>query len=178
MIVNSLIKYYPLLLGSWILRSTNDISLSKGLTYIVINNDETLRLKILNQEGFIGTKKSMREIISNISCCGEINYSINLKYSHSNKYLYSFFGIKIPELKSEIKNYIIVNKLNIKLLDKSILVTDFNSPLYYLFDFCVGKIQYSHVDIGLNTFIFIQFIGFFLNLTLANLLHDILSIWW
>ena len=193
MIVNLIKKSYPLLLGTWILRSTNDNKFSKGLSYLVINPDNIVKFRTLDQNGLFGTKNSITGIISNITSNYNSNsdsnsdsdsdsdsdsnynldYSINLKYSHSNTYSYSFIGVEIPEFKSKSKNYILNKKYNITIYDKSILVTDTKLPLYYLFDLYIGKLQNPFIETGLNTFIFTQLFSFFLNLILANALHNI-----
>ena len=169
MIFKLMVGTYPLLLGTWILRSTNDYSLSKGISYIVINNDDTIKFRTLNQEIIFGTKKSVSGKILNITNENSSEYYVDLEYSQSNKYSYSLLGVEIPEYKSETKNYAMKKKLNITLHDKSILVQDTVLPLYYLFDLNIGKIQQPFIEIGLNTFIFTQIISFLL----AKLLHNI-----
>ena len=170
-----LIKSFPYLLGTWTLRSTSDYSLLKGLTYLIINNDNTVKLRTLNQETFIGTKKSRSGIIYNISNYENNKYLVNIKYSYANKYSYSIMGIEIPEFQSEKKNYTIEKNLNLSLVDKTLFITDNNSSYYYLFDLNIGKIKHPYIETGLNTLIFTQIISFFLNLILAKILHDILN---
>jgi len=174
MIVNYLKNSFPLLLGTWILRSTNDNKYSKGLSYLVINPDNTIKFRTLTQDGFFGKKNSLTGIISNISSDSNFDYSIDLKYSHTNTYSYSFIGVEIPEFKSKSKNYMLNKNYNITIYDKSILVTDTRLPLYYLFDLYIGKLQNPFIETGLNTFIFTQLVSFILNLILANTLHNIL----
>ena len=173
MLTGFLIRSYPFLLGTWLLRSTNDQALSNGLTYLIINNDQTIKLRTLNQEGLFGIKKSRSGIIYNITNIDDSNYILKIKYSHLNKYSNSFLGIEIPEFKSENKLYNFERNLKISILDKSLLINDKNSPLYYLFDLNVGNIIKPNIETGLNTFIFTQFISFFLNLLLAKILHNI-----
>lgn len=166
-------KKYPLLLGTWIIRSTNDNKLSNGISYLIIKNDNTIKLRNLNQEGFIGTKKSITGTITNINNFSNFEYQINLKYSHLNKYSYSFLGVEIPEFKSETKNYLINKVLNVSMYDNSMLVEENNSPLYYLYDLHIGDIKRPHIETGINTFFFTQFISFIFNLILAKLIHII-----
>jgi len=172
MLINSILKLYPFFLGTWILRSTNDNTLLKGLTYIIMNDDESIKLRTLNKEGVFGTKKSINGKIININPIDNSNFIINIKYLYLHKYSYSFIGIEIPEFKFESTNCIINKNLHIKFLDRSILITDTKLPYYYLFDLYIGKIQYPYTETGLNTFIFTQFISFILNLILAKILHD------
>jgi len=164
---------YPLLLGTWILRSTNDKLLNNCLSYIVINYDDTIKFKTLKQEGFIGTKISTSGRILNITNFNDNDYSVNIVYSESNKYSYSVFGIEIPELKSELNNNIIRKDIDVRLYDKSILVKDCNTPLYYLFDLQIGKIKNPYIETGLNNFIFSQTISFLLNFIFAKLIHNL-----
>jgi len=173
MVLKLIKRSYPLFLGTWVLRSTNDNSLSKGISYLVINNDDTIKFRTLTQEGFFGTKNSRTGEIVNVTNFDNLEYFIDIKYSHSNKYSYSLLSIEIPEFKSETKNYMINKKLNISLYDKSILVRDTKLPLYYLFDLNIGKFQHPFIETGLNTFIFTQIISFLLNLILAKFLHNI-----
>lgn len=173
MILQLIRNTYPLLLGTWILRSTNDNSISSGISYLVINNDDTLKFKTLRQEGFFATKKSTSGRIVNITTDNNNKYEINIKYSHSNKYSYSILGVKIPEFKSESKNYIINKKLILSLYDKSLLVTDSVLPLYYLFDLNIGNLENPFVETGLNTLFFTQIISLIINFIFAKMLHNI-----
>ena len=169
-------KPYPLLLGTWILRSTNDNKLTNGVSYILINNDNSVKLRNLNQEGWFGTKKSITGVITNITNCNNTKYEINLKYLYSNKYSYSLLGVEIPEFKSETKSYLINKSYNVTLLDKSLLVEDNMLPLYYLYDLYVGNINRPYIETGINTVFFTQFISFILNLILVKMLHNIFFI--
>ncbi len=166
-------KRYPLLLGTWIIRSTNDNFLSTGISYLVIKNDKTIKVRHLDQEGFIGTKKSVSGIISNITVFDDSKYQINIDYSHQNKYSYSLFGVEIPEFKSETKNYLTSKEFNLTLYDNSLLIEDNKLPLYYLYDLHIGNIKRPYIETGINTFFFTQLISFIFNLILAKLIHNI-----
>lgn len=170
--LNIFTQSYPLL-GTWILRSSNDKLLNRGMSYIIINYDDTIKFRTLYQDGFFGIKKSISGKILNITNFDDYEYSVDLVYSQLNKYSYSVFGIEIPEFKSETKNDIIKKKVNVTLHDKSILIKDCQIPLYYLFDLQIGKIQQPFIETGLNNFIFTQTISFLLNLILAKILHNI-----
>lgn len=166
-------KSYPLLLGTWILRSSNDKLLHRGISYIIINNDDTIKFRTLYQESFFGIKKSISGKILNITNFNNCEYSVDLVYSQLNKYSYSIFGVEIPEFKSETKNNIVKKQVNVTLYDKSLLVQDCQIPVYYLFDLQIGKIQQPFIETGLNNFIFTQTVSFLLNLILAKILHNI-----
>ena len=203
---------YPLFLGTWILRSTNDNSIPNGLSYLIIDN-KTIKFKSHKQEGVFGNKLSKTGIITNITNfdnidnfnnfdnfdnfdnidnfnnfnnfdnfdnidnIDKINYLINIKYSQTTKYSYSFIGIEVPEFQSEKKIYNTNKKFKIKFFDKSILVKDIYTPLYYLFDLQIGNIQKPYIETGLNTFIFTQLISFILNLILAKLIQNLINIY-
>jgi hypothetical protein len=167
---NRLIKSFPYLLGTWILRSTNDKYLSDGFTYLVLHNDDTLKLKTIYQEGIIGVKKSRYGNIDNI----RINNSailLDITYNAYIKYSQSILGIQIPEFKSDELNYTMKKELSINIIDKTLLIKDLYLPLYYLFDLQIGKIKSPLIETGMNTLIFTQVVSFFLNLLMANLIH-------
>lgn len=169
-ISNRLIKLFPHLLGTWTLRSTNDKYLLDGFTYLVLHNDDTIKLKTIYQEGIIGVKKSRSGNINNI----RINNStilLNITYNTYIKYSQSILGIQIPEFKSNEINYSMNKELSIDIIDKTLLIKDIYLPLYYLFDLQVGKIKSPLIETGMNTLVFTQVLSFFLNLVMVNLIH-------
>lgn len=173
-IYNLLLNTYPFLMGTWVLRATNDHSLKEGYTFLVLNDDNSIKLKTIYQEGIFGVKKSRSGYIENV-LTNKNNTVLKIKYNSYNKYSQSIFGIQIPEVKSENVKYSINKQLNARLIDRSLLVTDVGSPLYYLFDLQIGKIKSPLIETGINTLIFTQFVSFFLNLILANGIHLILK---
>lgn len=173
-IYNLLINTYPFLMGTWVLRSTNDQSLKKGYTFLVLNDDNSIKLKTIYQEGIFGVKKSRSGYIENV-ITNKNNTLLKIKYNSYNKYSQSIFGIQIPEVKSENVRYSINKELTAQLIDRSLLFTDVDLPIYYLFDLQIGKIRSPLVETGMNTLIFTQFVSFFLNLILANIIHIILK---
>jgi hypothetical protein len=62
---NLLIKN-KFLLGNWILRSTNDNQLKNGYTFLIINDDNTIKLKTIYDENLVVIKKSTSGYIDNI----------------------------------------------------------------------------------------------------------------
>jgi len=199
--LSALISQYPLLLGTWVLRSSNDMLIDKGVSYIIINYDDTIKFRTLYRDGFVGMKKSISGNILNIteyyddteaesslymsnndrvvtphikeaSC----KYLIDINYSHINKYSYSIFGVEIPEFKSKTKYSKIERKINVSLHDKTLLIRDNKIPLYYLFDLQIGKVQQPFIETGINNFIFIQTFSFILNLIFAKILHNLIFI--
>jgi len=173
-IYNLLINTYPFLMGTWVLRSTNDQSLKEGYTFLVLNDDNSIKLKTIYQEGIFGVKKSRSGYIENV-ITNNNNTLLKIKYNSYNKYSQSIFGIQIPEVKSENVRYSINKELTAQLIDRSLLFTDVDLPMYYLFDLQIGKIRSPLIETGMNTLIFTQFVSFFLNLILANVIHLILK---
>lgn len=173
-ILNKLINVFPNLLGTWILRSTNDKYLSEGVTYLVLKDDHSIKLKTIYQEGIVGVKKSRYGKIENIRY-NDSNILLDITYDCYIKYSQSVLGIQIPEIKSDEINYIIKKELSIDIIDKTLLIKDSYFPLYYLFDLQIGKIKSPFIETGMNTLIFTQVLSFFLNLILASLIHLILK---
>jgi len=169
-ITRMILNTYPFLLGTWMLRATNDNFLKDGYTFLVLNDDNSIKLKTIYQEGIFGVKKSRSGYIKNIIMNDE-NISLEINYNGYNKYSQSILGIQIPEYKSENNIYSIDRELIVKITDSSLLITDKSSPLYYLFDLQVGKTKSPLVETGMNTLIFSQFVSFFLNLIMANIIH-------
>lgn len=171
--LSAFINQYPLLLGTWILRSSNDILIDKGISYVLINYDDTIKFRTLYKDGFIGIKKSISGSILNVTEYDKDKYLIDITYSQINKYSYSIFGVEIPEFKSKTKYNKINRKINVSLHDKTLLIKDYKTPLYYLLDLQIGKIQQPYIETGINNLIFTQTFSFILNLIFAKILHNI-----
>jgi hypothetical protein len=160
----------PLMFGTWVLRVTNDINLEKGINYIQLQEEPIIKLKTLNKDGLFGIKKSRTAYINNINYIHDNCYSFILKYSRKNIYSYSFLGIEIPEFKSNSVSYSNEKNLTINLYDKTLLISDNESPLYYIFDLYIGKIKYPNIETSINTFIFTQLFSILLSLTITKML--------
>ena len=156
------------LLGNWILRSTNDNQLQNGYTFLIINDDNTIKLKTIYDKNMIVIKKSTSGYISNIDSYASDIAILDISYTNYNIYSHSLFGIQLPEIKSANKKFNIKKKFKVELVDQSILITDTRTPLYYLFDLQIGKIKSPYIEINLYTFIFSQFIGILLNFIINN----------
>lgn len=169
------VKNLPLIYGKWLLRSSNDLNLNKSITYITIN-DNSMKFKTFKQDGIIGIKNSRTALISNITKIDKDMYFANINYTIKNKYSYSFIGIKIPEIKSESFPYNKEFNCSITLSDKTIFIKDNNSQLYYLFDLYIGLINYPNIDTSVNTFIFTQIFGIFINIIINNIFDLIKNI--
>ena len=147
----------PLLLGTWILRATNDKNIPSGINYIVINDEPSIKFKTLKQDNLLGIKCSRTASIRKI------------RRMKQNKFL----GISIPELRSESLPYTSEKNLTINIFEKTIVVNDKKegeNKLYYIFDLNIGKIRYPNIETNLNTFIFSQLFSILLGFILTKLL--------
>ena len=160
----------PLMFGTWVLRVTNDINIEKAINYIQIQEEPIIKLKTLNQEGLIGTKKSRTAVINNINYIDNNFYSFTLNYSKKNIYSYSFLGIEIPEFRSNSMSYNKIKNLTMNLFEKTILISDNESSLYYVFDLYIGKLKYPNTETTINTFIFTQLFSLFASILITKLL--------
>ena len=160
----------PFMFGTWILRITNDINVENGLNYIQIQEEPIIKLKTLKQDGLFGIKKSRTAYIYNISNVEYNSYSFILKYSKKNIYSYSFLGIEIPEFKSDSLSYYREKNFTINLFDKTIIISDNENCLYYIFDLYIGKLKYPNTETNINTFIFSQFFSILLSVIITKFL--------
>jgi hypothetical protein len=160
----------PLMFGTWVLRITNDISVETGLNYIQIQEEPIIKLKTLKQDRLFGTKKSRTAYIDNINYIENNSYSFRLNYSKKNIYSYSFLGIEIPEFKSNSLTYDKEKDFIINLFDKTIIISDNETNLYYIFDLYIGKLKYPNTETNINTFIFSQVFSIIMSVFLTKLL--------
>ena len=163
----------PLLLGTWILRATNDKNIPSGINYIVINDEPSIKFKTLKQDNLLGIKCSRTASIRKIRRMKQNKFLFTLQYTKKNIYSYSFLGISIPELRSESLPYTSEKNLTINIFEKTIVVNDKKegeNKLYYIFDLNIGKIRYPNIETNLNTFIFSQLFSILLGFILTKLL--------
>ena len=156
--------------GTWVLRISNDLEIKKGINYIQLQEEPIIKLKTLKQDGLFGIKNSRTADITNITYINDNCYSFILNYSKKNIYSYSFLGIEIPEFKSNSLSYYKEKNLTINLFEKTILINDNESPLYYIFDLYIGKLKYPNTETSINTFIFTQLFSIFMSLIITKLL--------
>jgi hypothetical protein len=173
-LTNQILNTYPFLLGTWVLRATNDKNLKDGFTFLVLHDDNTIKLKTIYSEGIFGIKNSRSGYIENITKNNNTTL-LDIKYNTFNKYSHSIFGIQIPEIKSENNKFLLNKQLYIQIIDNSLLIKDLRLPLYYLFDLQIGKIKSPLIETQMNTLIFTQLISFILNLFLVNFIHLIIK---
>ena len=170
---------YPFILGSYILRSTNDPNLLNKYTYLVINNDYTIKLKTIKKKNFIAYKISRNgliEIKNNFfeNFLIKNKYNLVLNYSYVNKYSYSIFGIEIPEFRFDQNiNYKNVKKIMVQQKSNSIYVLDKTLNYYYLFDSYNINPLLPFKEMTFGTLVIAQVVSFFINIFLANLLNII-----
>lgn len=160
----------PLMFGTWVLRITNDINIDKGLNYIQIQEEPIIKLKTLKQDGLFGIKKSRTAYINNINNIENNSYSFTLKYSKKNIYSYSFLGIEIPEFKSDSLSYYREKDFIINLFDKTLIISDNETNIYYIFDLYIGKLKYPNTETNINTFIFSQIFSILLSIIITKFL--------
>lgn len=167
-IINSI---NPLLLGTWILRATNDKNIPPGINYIEINDEPSIKFKTLKQDKLLGIKCSRTASISKIKRTKQNSFIFTLQYIKKNIYSYSFLGISIPESISESLPYSSEKNLTINIFEKTIVVNDKSDEennLYYIFDLNIGKIRYPNIETNLNTFIFSQLFSILLGIILTK----------
>lgn len=174
------ISSYPFILGTYNLKSTNDPNLLNKFSYLIINNDDTIKLKTITQNGIGANKISRSGILKFVkknknSFFDKNNYdndiTMSLKYNNVNKYSYSLLGVEIPEFKYEqITHY--KPEIKIKILHKANLlyVLDNDTNYYYLFDSNNGgKPTLPYKEITLLSLLITELFGFILNLFLVHL---------
>jgi hypothetical protein len=160
----------PLIFGTWILRITNDINIDKGLNYIQIQEEPIIKLKTLKQDKLVGQKKSRTAYINDINYLGNDSYSFRLLFSKKNIYSYSFLGIQIPEIKSNSLSYVKEQNYTMNFYDKTLIITDNDNYLYYIFDLCIGNLKYPNTETNINTFIFTQIFSILLSIIITKAL--------
>ena len=148
--VSAFIVEPPYLLGTYLLRKTNDVSFDSKYTYLVIN-ENNIKLKTIYKNWVVATKKSRTGSVSfkkigfeplklfnkwmnKRSFDPDNDVDLFLRFNSINKYTYSLFGIEFPEIKYEqIMNYNLEKNIRVRVKGTTLFVTDdFNN--YYIFD--------------------------------------------
>ena len=150
------------LLGTWVLRASNDKFLDNRFTTMTLKDDDTLTLKTISQRFMFAEKKSISAAVNVLSTVDN-TASLDITYFKYDIYSHSAFGVQIPEIMSKNKKFTLKKKFNATIVDSSLLIADTRTPLYYLFDLQVGQPKSPYVEIGLTTFVFSQVFGLFLN---------------
>jgi len=180
-ITSYIINNYPFIIGKLELRSTNDPSLLNKYTYLIINDDDTIKLKTIFKKSIFALKISrtgkIKIIKNSFNFFKNFDNDINLflNYTNVNKYSYSIFGIEIPEFRYEqITDYKLYKCITVKQKDNCLFVTDSKLKYYYIFDINNVKKNLPYIDITLFTLISTQITSFLINtffLMLYNNLH-------
>ena len=160
------------LLGTWVLRASNDKFFKEGFTSLKLNDDNTLKIKSIYQKGIFAEKKSISGDIHIVSSTDNMTL-LDITYSKYNIYSHSAFGIQIPEIKSKNRKFTIKKRFEAKIIDNSLLISDTKTPLYYLFDLQIGQIKSPYIEVGFSTFIFSQIISIFLNLFFMDIINSL-----
>jgi hypothetical protein len=193
---HSLINEAPQFLGNYILRKTNDLSLQDKYTFLVLNENNKIKLKTVTQQGIFAKKISrtgyinfnknyktifnplyfitMNNKLNNIMFDNDIDISIT--FNNIDKYSYSIFGIQYPEIKyKQNKNYCIQKKMRVKQKDYTFYIKDSYSGYYYIFDLTqnLDTRKLPYIETPINTLIFTQIFSFVANILLAKFLDII-----
>lgn len=144
--------------GKWKLRHTNNKNVF-GQNYLIIKNQNDIKFKtILKKNLYI--EKSSRS--GNIIIEKNKNniYQITLVSNKKTFYIYSLFGIKIPDIKF-INNESYNKKLSVicKIENNSLIITKESDDIFYIFDIDSSNDDNLHVEISLQFFIFSQIIS-------------------
>ena len=181
-ICSAFIQTSPYLLGTYLLRKTNDGAEKTKYAYLILNDENNIKFKTIVQNGIFATKisktgrieykMSLKNVISRLFGIG--NYDISVRFNNVNKYSYSFFGIEFPEIRyKQNSNYNIQRNMNVEYMDNKILIRDDDTDNYYLFDL-YGNINMNrmpYVELSIKTLLMTQIIGFVINLFLVKTIH-------
>lgn len=181
----------PYLLGTYILRKTNDISFDSKYTYLVLN-ENNVKLKTIYKNWIIATKKSrtgsvtllndvyrprkiLDRLINQRKIVSEMDVDLVVRFNSLNKYTYSVFGIEFPEIKYEqITDYNIQKNIRVQVKGSTLYITDdFGS--YYIFDICPSMDmpnRMPYVETALYTLVFTEVITTMIDLGLMKLINN------
>lgn len=189
----SLMNETPYLLGTYLLRKTNDKAIISKYTYLILNEDDSFKLKTINLNGIFGTKISKNgnfKIIKNYKTIFNpiyyltINNKLNnilpdndvellINFNNINKYSYSFFGVEYPEIKyKQNSNYSIQKHIRVKQKINTLYITDIDNKFYYIFDLNQNLSMYKlpYVETAINNLLFTQIISFIINFILIKII--------
>jgi hypothetical protein len=110
--------------GNYILRTTDDLSLKSKYTFLVLSENNKIKLKTINLKGIFSSKVSRSGTIvfaKNHKLFNpflENDIDIQVKFNNINKYTFSILGIEFPEIKYKEISY--VKQKNFRLKQKII----------------------------------------------------------
>ena len=171
-------------LGTYLLRKTNDNTIQTKYTYLILNEENNIKLKSVKQNIFFATKISKTGTIEFKSNFKNlilkflplpIDYDIIVKFNNVNKYSYSIFGIEFPEIRyKQISNYNIRKNMKARYKNYTIYIVD-DEQKYYMFDIYpyLNVLRQPYIETPFNTLIATQVISFIINILLVKI-FDIL----
>jgi hypothetical protein len=186
----------PYLLGTYVLRKTNDVMLNKKYTYLTLN-ENNIKLKTINKTGFFATKKSrtgnvkllnrnrkfkdwfnpytyVKKITNVPRMKTDNDVELLLCFNKLSKYSYSILGIEFPEIKyDQVIDYNIQINIRVQQKDKMLFVTDENGN-YYIFDLFpnINIYRLPYVETALYTLVFTQVISSIVNYVFLKIIHN------
>jgi hypothetical protein len=163
------------LLGTWILRASNDKLLDRRYTSLQLNDDNSLLLKTISKRNFFTERKTVRASFT-IEPTDESNTTalLSVFYQTYDVAPHSVFGIQTPDIPSNSQKFPLKKKFEATLVDQSLLVTDTRTPLYYLFDLELGRqTKTPYVEVSLTTFLFSQMAGILINSALMEMVRTL-----
>jgi len=162
----------PSVYGTWMLRYTNDKNFIAVQSYLIIQENEIVKLKTVRMNGIFAIKISKTGKIQKIRMNYlQQNMDIDIQFNQVNKYSYSIFGIEIPEFRyDQIKEYKVQRKLSIRESEKMLYIIDKDTKYTYIFDLLLYNTKLPYIEMSIYTFIFTQFVGFFINFGLLHIL--------
>lgn len=160
----------PLVYGTWLLRTTNDLNIDNQINYLTINNDNTIKFKSLDSNYILGIKQSRTAEYKIVNQTND-TFNIHFRYLKKNTYTYSFLGIEIPEIKTKTEIYKNDKNLTLNLYNNILLIYDNDETKYYTFDLVYGKIKYPNTETQVYTFMFTQLFGITINTIINKLLE-------
>lgn len=190
----SLMNEAPYLLGTYLLRKTNDKAITSKYTYLILNEDNSFKLKTINLNRIFATKISKNgkfKFVKNYKTIFYLKYYLNknnklnniiadndvkliINFNNINKYSYSFFGVEYPEIKyKQNSDYNICKNIRVRQKDYTLYINDIDNNLYYLFDLNQNLSMYKlpYVETAINNLLFTQLISFIINFILIKIIN-------
>lgn len=170
----------PLMFGTYIMRKTDNKLITSQYTFLIVNDSTNIKLKTIQENGFLATKVSKTGTIEYIPSAKNVynfitkqtEYDVVVKINNVNKYSYSLFGIEFPEFRyKQISNYNIHYKMKAVYSDKTLYIVDKSTREYYLFDLYTNNKtnKLPYIEVSFNTFIITQVLSFLINLLLIQI---------
>jgi hypothetical protein len=172
-LIDAFIQNFRFLEGNWVLRFTNDKKFKNKYSYLVLQPYNDLKIKSISngilktkvsRSGNLILKKNNNPIFKfyrprqYYNFDEDNNIDFMLIINNYNTYSYSILGLEIPQIKyKEVSDYNLKLNLNIKHKDKTLLVTDLDTNLYYLFDLNTNQVKLPYIEISVTTLLFSKF---------------------